>query len=199
MGTYGGRLMMTRSRSAFVLFALSWLIFSTQTSGMDAPSSEPQVCPFDLLGEPGKPTVVGPSDIVRRVKFLPQATAPLRILRIDFTGSALSISGSLKFHDTYALEVVNVSNRVITGIHPFVQILTAGGGAMGGGPIVREPIAPGERRWIRNEGRTRHGTAPAEDDVRIRVSIALAGFDTCTWEDRRWADGFSTVPDRSRP
>ena len=189
---------MTRARSGFVLFALPWLIFSTPIYGQDAPSTEPQVCPFDVLGAVGKPTVVGPADIVRRVQFLSQATAPLRILRIDFTGSALTIGGSLKFHDTYALEVVNVSNRVITGVHPLVQILTAGGGAMGGGPIVREPIAPGERRWIRNEGRTRHGTAPVEDDVRIRVSIASAGFDSCTWEDRRWADGFSATSDHSR-
>lgn len=68
---------------------------------------------------------------------------------------------------------------------------------MGGGPIVREPIAPGERRWIRNEGQTRHGMAPVEDDVRIRVSIAAAGFDTCTWEGRRWAESFSPVSDRS--
>lgn len=114
---------MTRPRAGLVLLAFAWLIFSTQTYGQDAPSSPPQVCPFDVLGEVAKPAVAGPADIVRRVKFLPQAAAPLRILRSDFTGSALTIGGSLKFHDTFALEVVNVSNRVITGVHPFVQIL----------------------------------------------------------------------------
>jgi hypothetical protein len=89
--------MSTGLRSGVVLFALPWLIFSTPTHGQDAASTEPQVCPFDVLVEVGNPTIVGPTDIVRRVQFLSQAAAPLRILRIDLTGSALTIGGSLNF------------------------------------------------------------------------------------------------------
>jgi hypothetical protein len=91
------------------------------------------------------------------------------------------------------MEVVNVSNQAITVVHPFVQVLTAGDGRMGGGPIVRGQIAPGERRWLRHEGRVAYGRTPIEDDVRIRISIASVTVDGCTWEDRRWADGFRTV------
>jgi hypothetical protein len=169
------------------------LAFSVTVHPQDSPP--PQSCPFEVTEQAPKPVVTGPADIVSRVQFLPQDAAPVRILRADFTGASLSVSGSLRFYDKYSLEVVNVSSQVVTIVHPFVQTLTAGG-AMGGGPIVRGSLAPGERRWLRNEGHVAHGTAPVEDDVRIRVSIAAVSLEGCTWQDRRWADGFHPASDR---
>jgi hypothetical protein len=175
----------------FVLSAL--FLLTSSAAGYSQQSVPVQACVFQVIAAAPTPTATGPADIVRRVHFLPQTAAPLRIIRIDFTGASLAIGGSLKFYDKYALEVMNVSNQVVTLIHPFVQTLTSDGGPRGGGPIVRVAIAPGERRWLRNAGQVAEGAAPTEDDVRIRVSIAAVTLDGCTWEDRRWADGFRTV------
>jgi hypothetical protein len=182
-----------------VRFVLSGLFLLTFSLAAYPQQSAPlQTCAFQVIAEAPTPTATGPADIVRRVQFLSQPAAPLRISRIDFTGASLAIGGSLRFYDKYALEVVNVSNQVVTLVHPFVQTLTSDGGPRGGGPIVRAAIAPGERRWIRNAGQVADGAAPTEDDVRIRVSIAAATLDGCTWEDRRWADGFHTAPDKPK-
>jgi hypothetical protein len=188
--------MITRVHSSFVLSLLFLLAFSA--AGYPQESAPFQTCTFQVLAEAPTPTVTGPADIVRRVQLLPQPAAPLRILRIDFTGASLAIGGSLKFYDKYALEVLNVSNQVVTLVHPFVQTLTSDGGPRGGGPIIRGAIAPGERRWLRNEGQVADGAAPTQDDVRIRVSIAAVTLGGCTWEDRRWADGFRAVSDTAK-
>jgi hypothetical protein len=188
--------MITRVHSSFALCGL--FLLTSSAAAYPQQSAPLQTCAFQVIGQAPTPTVAGPADIVRRVQFLPQPTAPLRIVRIDFTGASLAIGGSLKFYDKYALEVLNVSNQVVTLVHPFVQTLTSDGGPLGGGPIVRGGIAPGERRWLRNPGRVADSAAPTEDDVRIRVSIAAVTVDGCTWEDRRWADGFHTVPDRAQ-
>ena len=182
--------MTNRVRRTVVLSMLSFLTFSVPVHPQEA--APLQRCAFELTGAASTPTVTGPADIVNRVQFLRQDPAPVRILQADFTGASLSIGGSLTFTDKYLLEVVNVSDKVVTLVHPFVQLLTAGGGAMGGGPIVRGQLAPGERRWIRNEGHVAHGIAPVEDDVRIRVSIAAVKLEGCTWEDRRWLEVSAT-------
>src|SRR5881628_2421457 len=137
-------MMSARVHGSFVVSGLFLLTFPV--AGYSQLSAPEQTCAFQVIAEAPTPTATGPADIVRRVQFLPQPAAPLRIRRIDFTGASLTIGGSLKFYDKYALEVVNVSDQVVTLVHPFVQTLTSDGGPTGGGRIVRGAIAPGERR-----------------------------------------------------
>jgi hypothetical protein len=165
--------------------AVSWLLLTGAISN-DALSASAQDCGLPVSREVPPPTIAGPANFTKRVDFIPQPDAPIRIVGIDFSRASLSTSGKLKAK--YSLVVENVTNEVVTSVHPMVQLLRYGRAVSNAaGPIARRPLAPGER--LRIDDDTVFG--PLDDDTRIQVSISIVGFGMCTWKDQRWGEAWS--------
>jgi hypothetical protein len=145
--------------------------------------AQAQACGFRVSREVPPPTIAGSPGITKRVNFIPQPDAPIRLVAIDFSGASLSTSG--QFKAKYSLEVENVTNEVVTAVHPFVQLLSRGRFVgREGGPIVRRALEPGERLRIDDDS----VSGPMDDETRIQVSISIVGFGPCMWKDGRWAN-----------
>jgi hypothetical protein len=176
------------SRFALVVAALSGVAMSTVGHGQQRTLQGPS-CLFPESEDVTKPIAVGPDSIAKRVEVVQPLDAPIRILRVDFTGATLTMGGFFRFTHAYSLEVVNVTDQIASGIGPFVWVFSgnAEGAHHGGGegPFNRVPLAPGERRVLRvADGKVTEDRIEIGDDVRVRVGIASASFDTCTW--RNW-------------
>ena len=131
------------------------------------------------------PTVTGPPAITRRVDFIPRETAPIRIVGIDFSAASLSNHG--QFKAKYSMEVENLTNELVTAVHPMVQLVKHRRAASdAAGPIARTPLAPGQRLRIDDES----VVGLLEDDTHIQVSISIVGFGTCKWSDGRWSEAW---------
>jgi hypothetical protein len=139
------------------------------------------------IGGGAPPTIAGPANITKRVDFIPQEDAPIRIAGIDFSRASRSTGG--QFTAKYSLEVENVTNEPVTMVHPWVQLLSHGRPVgRAGGPFARKSLAPGERLLIDAFEDDRAVGGPMDDDTRIQVSISLVAFGACMWADGRWAD-----------
>jgi hypothetical protein len=194
---------MRRIRVALVVAALSGVVMSAVGHGQERAPSGP-TCVFPESEDVTKPIVAGPDSIAKRVEVFQPKDAPLRIVRIDFTGATLTTGGFFRFTHNYSLELVNVSDQAASVIGPFVWVYSgnAEGARHGGGEgsFDRIPLGPGERRVLRvAAGKVTEDRIEIGDDVRVRVGIASASFDTCTW--RNWqplspfGPGKSTRPD----
>jgi hypothetical protein len=167
--------------------ALSGLLVGPGSSG--GVLARAQACGVRVARAVAPPAIAGPAGITRRVDFIPQEDAPIRIVGIDFSQASLSTGG--QFKAKYSLEVENVTNEVVTAIHPMIQLLRHRHAVSNAaGPIVRRPLVPGER--LRIDDDTVAG--PMDDDTRIQVSISIVGFGACTWTDSRWGDAWRESP-----
>jgi hypothetical protein len=177
---------MGRISFVLVVAALSGVGMSSVGHGQDRGVREP-ACTFPASEAVPKPIVVGPDSITKRVDVIQPQDAPVRIVRVDFTGASLTIRGVFRFTHNYSLEVVNVTDQSASGISPFVWAFSGNAEgahhAGGHGPIDRIPLGPGQRRVLRVEGKVTEERIEIGDDVRVRVGIDLVQFDTCTWNN----------------
>jgi hypothetical protein len=152
-------------------------------------------CAFPAVGNAINPVVIGPDSVTNRLQIVQPLDAPVRILRADFTGTTLWTDGTLgavgffRFRHHYSLEVINVTDQIVTAISPHLYASSRGdldgehaGG--GGGPVDRIPLGPGQRREIRGSG-TIEGNLQLNDDVRLRLGIYRATLETCDWNNFR--------------
>jgi hypothetical protein len=137
-----------------------------------------QACSFRVVWAVGPPTITGTASITKRVDFIPQEGAPIRILAVDVSKAKVS------------LEVVNVTDEAVRMVHPWVQVLRRGRPVhKGGGLFVRRPLAPGERlRFDVDYEGVLFGTM--DDDTRLQVSMSMVDFGACKWRDRRWGEAW---------
>src|SRR4051812_28583362 len=112
--------MMRPIRFALVVTALA---VSAMSSGYGQErEGSPPPCTFPAADHVTKPLVVGPEIITTRVEVSQSPDAPIRILRVDFTGATLTMGGSFRFTHNWSVEVVNVTDQTTTGIGPMVWV-----------------------------------------------------------------------------
>ena len=70
------------------------------------------------------PIVAGPDDIVKRVAVVQPRDAPIRIVRVDFTGATLTIDNGFRFTHNYSIEVVNITDQTASGTGPMMWALS---------------------------------------------------------------------------
>src|SRR4051794_11547160 len=109
---------MSHLHFALVVAILSAFDRSSVAHGQEhAPSGSACVFPGSDVTAP---VVVGPDDIVRRVVVVQPRDAPIRILRVDFTGATLTMGDRFRFAHNYWIEVVNVTDQAASGSSPMV-------------------------------------------------------------------------------
>jgi len=165
----------------FLIVAASFGVLVAGANPNDGVLATAQDCGFRVLWEVPPPTITGSASITKRIDFIPQDGAPIRILGIDVSGAPPA---------RVSLEVVNVTDEAVTMIHPWVQVLRRGHPVhKGGGPFVRRPLAPGERlRFdVDHEGVLFGAMA---DDTRLQVSVSMVDFGACRWRDGRWTEAW---------
>jgi hypothetical protein len=104
-----------------------------------------------------------PRDDYLRVRFVTQPDSPVAITRVDFGDANLMVAGEwFVFDKGYAVELINLSDRALSNIQVRVHIRSRHSGA-GGGPVLKGPLAPGQRASLRMSGGRAQGTAPMAD------------------------------------
>jgi hypothetical protein len=154
---------------------LGLLLFGTSL-GSAPPQQQRDECGFTLQGEPTKPTITGPDDIVPLVYVVAQPDSPIEVLSADFTGTSLSVSNEqYSFRSCAKVSVHNRSDRPVQGfqvqdsIGPHLPTL---GFRFPG--LRSSPLAPGQTAEINFCGGGGHGGAPGN---RVSVFVFVSSID----------------------
>lgn len=139
-------------------------------------------CGFVLQGEPTRPTVKGPDDIVPLVYVVEQPDSPLEVLSVDLEGMWLSISNEQHTEkDCAKYTIRNRSNRAVQGFSVVLRLATIGGAGGGVGTPRSSSLAAGQMSEISACGVT--GTGSAKNNfVRLLVYVASVGLGNCYYK-----------------
>lgn len=137
-------------------------------------------CGFTVQGEPARPTLAGPADILPLVYVVEQPDSPIEILSVDLNGMWLSVSGEQHTEkDCNSYKVRNRSDRAIQALD--IELLVHSvSGAAGGGAHSSSPLAPGQSLEIKSCGGSGRGAAPG-NHVRLLVSVHSVDFGDCLY------------------
>jgi len=129
----------------------------------------------------GPTTPAGPADVVSRTRILPQPDSPVVITSLDFSGSRLNVvPGFFEWQPNYSLQLMNVSDKLITDVRAAVHIRARDLSGVGEGPRWERTLAPGQRAVIAGHGGTGHGGFRG-DDVTVDAFIESVTFDGCIY------------------
>lgn len=145
---------------------------------------ETNACQFSVTGEPSKPVVKGPDNVVPLVHIVHQPDSPLEILSIDFEDSYLFLGNERFVWERRCKAVVrNRSDEVIEDAEIREFLLDAHGGVGSGGKLDRrslQALRPGQETQIRACGGKGYGGAKG-DTVRIIVAVSSVDFAGCRY------------------
>jgi hypothetical protein len=135
-------------------------------------------CTFRVQGEPTRPTVTGPGDLVPLVYVVEQPDSPIEIVSVDLEGMWLSVS-----HEQHTernctkYKVRNRSDRPIQAFGIELRVSNMHGAGGGHGTQSSSPLGVGETVEIQSCGGG-HGDAP-ENYVRLLVYVGSVNFGDC--------------------
>jgi hypothetical protein len=181
-----------------VCFAGVLLILGVSGIARQQQKQQRDACGFLVKGEPIRPTVAGPDDIVPLVYVVEQPDSPIGITSIDLQGTSISASDK-ESGTVYTLESCvsyKVHNRSDRRVQTFdLELVVSPGGFQvgsfeGGGPFrVRSssPLASGQSAEIKACPGLLTGTmqrnSPASDksvnQLRLLVSVDAVDFGDC--------------------
>lgn len=137
-------------------------------------------CGFTVQGEPTRPTVAGPDDIVPLVYVVEQPDSPIEILSVDLQGMWLSVSnGQHSEKDCANYRVRNRSDGVVQAFNIELLVQTVGGGA-GSAARNSSALAPGQTVEIKSCGGGGRGGAPG-NHMKLLVSVNSVDFGDCLY------------------
>jgi hypothetical protein len=137
---------------------LGVLLFAASL-GSAQPQQQPDECGFTVQGEPTKPTITGPDDIVPLVYVVAQPDSPIEVLSADFEGMSLSVTNEQYYLRSCAkFSVRNRSDRPVQNFE--IRVMVGSYGAASG--FSREssaPLAPGQIAEVKSCGGSGRGGA----------------------------------------
>jgi hypothetical protein len=137
-------------------------------------------CKFSVQGDPVRPTVTGPEDLLPLVYVVEQPDSPVEIVSVDLEGMWLSVSGEQHAERACSqYKVHNRSDRIIQRVE--IELSVDGTGGSGGyGAVSSLALAPGQAVEIKGCGGRGHGGAPG-NHVRLLVSVRSVAFESCSY------------------
>jgi hypothetical protein len=110
-------------------------------------------CGFTLSRQRVEPAIVGPPELVSRAHVLAQPDSPVVILSLDLSGITVNLAGpSHNREGQFRVQVQNVSDQAVKTANVMLRYWSGTGGG-GHGPAFKEPLEPGEVRWLTGGGR----------------------------------------------
>ena len=135
-------------------------------------------CGFALQGEPTRPTVTGPDDILPLVYVVEQPDSPIEVVSVDLTGMWLSVTNEQHTErDCATYKVRNRSDRLVQVFDVELSVSTrSGGGGFRTHPS--SSLAPGQLVEIKSCGGGGRGGALG-NHVRLLVTVQSVDFGDC--------------------
>jgi hypothetical protein len=137
-------------------------------------------CTFSVQGEPTRPTVTGPDDLVPLVYVVNQPDSPIEVVSVDLEGMWLSVSHEQHTERGCAkYKVRNRSDRPIQAFGIEMRVSNMLGAAAGyRGAQSSSPLGPGQTVEFQSCGGGGQGGAP-ENYVRLLVYVGSVNFGDC--------------------
>ena len=166
-----------------IAFSSLMLLLLTGTSSVarlqqPAQSQQPCVggCGFTVQGEPARPIISGPDDVVPLVHVLEQPDSPVEVVSVDLEGMWLSASnGQYAEQDCLRYTVRNRSDQVVQGFG--VELMVSGTDGSNGTTVMSDSrLAPGETYVIKSCGNGTGGVSG--NQVRMMVFIHSVDFES---------------------
>jgi hypothetical protein len=146
------------------------------------PQQSSNSCGFAVQGEPGRPTVKGPDDIVRQVYFVEQPDSPIEVVSVDLTGMWLSVShGQHTERDCAKYRIRNRSDRTVQDFEIMLMLSTIAGAGGGSGTVSSSPLPPGQAVDVESCGVRGNGSAK-DDYLRLLVYVDKVDFEDCHYK-----------------
>ena len=163
-----------RILATFVGFLLMMGGFPTHLQERQLDTS---TCGFNVQGEPTRPIVAGPDDIVPLVYVVEQPDSPIEIFSMDRSGMWLSFANERHTENhCVSYKVRNRSDRVVQRFG--IGLLVVNGS--GSGESNSSPLAPGQTIEIKSCNGGGSGGAPG-NHVRLLTSVTLVDFGDCLY------------------
>lgn len=154
------------------------------TGSLSWAEQEEQACKFSVRGEPSKPTVTGPADVVSRIRMLDQPESPIEIASLDLEGTVLSFAhGRLYEQFCTKLKVRNRSDRVIQKAMIMIHgvFTPPGSGGFVGTELFIKELTPGkETELVSCPERGTSGSA-SNDNFSLLVTVESVDFPGCRY------------------
>jgi hypothetical protein len=155
------------------------LFLQVVTLGSARQQHPDEECTFSVQGEPTRPTVTGPDDLVPLVYVVEQPDSPIEIVSVDLEGMWVSVSHEQVTERSCAkYKVRNRSDRPIQAFGIELRVTNVRGVGGGSGAQSSSPLAPGQTVEIRSCGGGGQGDAP-DNYVRLLVYVGSVNFGDC--------------------
>lgn len=157
------------------------LLLLVVTLGSARQQHPDQECTFSVQGEPTRPTVTGPDDVVPLVYVVEQPDSPIEIVSVDLEGMWLSVAHEQHTErDCTKYKVRNRSDRAIQSFEIELRVTKMNGGGSGSGTRSSSSIGPGQTVEIQSCGGGGHGDAP-QNQIRLVVYVRSVDFGGCVY------------------
>lgn len=145
--------------------------------GLQERQPDTSACGFNVQGEPTRPTVTGPHDIVPLVYVVEQPDSPIEIVSMDLSGMWLSVANERHTENhCAAYKARNRSDRVVQRFR--IELLVGSGSGYGEGSS--SSLAPGQTIEIKSCNGGGSGGAPG-NHVMLLTSVSLVDFGDCLY------------------
>jgi hypothetical protein len=142
-------------------------------------------CGFAMQGEPARPTVQGPDDIVPLVYVVEQPDSPIEVVSVDLTGMWLSVANEqTTIKNCAKYQIRNRSDRTVQKSEIRLMLSTAdgvGGGSGVPGVLTSSSLAPGQTVEVNSCNGGGHGSA-TDNYVRLLVYVDKVDFEDCHYK-----------------
>ncbi len=169
-------------RKAILL--LSIILMSNAAPAADSQPEEPELCQFNLTGEPAQPVITGPQEVASRTHIVTQDDSPVQVTALDLEGSWISLT-----HDRYAdklcyrAKLRNYSDQSIRDVRFLAHLVVRSvRGGTGGNLHSRSGgLHPNEETEFVEVCGSGGGGTPGGDDYKLLIYVESVEFDTCTY------------------
>jgi hypothetical protein len=140
-------------------------------------------CQFSIVHRAPSAQVSGAEDLIGRVRLVAQPDSPVAITALDFSETNLVVgTGAYEHTGSHSVEVLNISDHVVSDVHIMIGVRHPRGGT-GGGILFPERIAPGDRAHRRVRQGRAHGTGDyAAEDVVLEAFVQKVTVGGCRYQ-----------------